>query len=166
MPCWPRRSRCGSVWPRPSIPGSRRPASSKARETPVSRLASTLHFRSSPAGAGGARARRRGRILLLTSSILVTLAAYASVAIDAVSPAPARFGAALPPPPYARFAGQTFEPSAAAFDPATGRVLVFSDHDSILYRYQLTPAGRGVFPGGAPPRFGCQTACRSQSSRG
>jgi hypothetical protein len=94
------------------------------------------------------------RILLVASGILVTLAAYASVAIDAVSPAPARSGAALPPPPYARFAGQTFEPSAstfepsaAAFDPATGRVLVFSDHDSILYRYELTPAGLVLSPG-------------------
>jgi len=87
------------------------------------------------------------RILLLASAILVTLAAYASVAIPAVSPASGRLGAALPPPPYPRFAGQTFEPSAVAFDPASGRVLVFSDHDTILYRYELTPAGLELSPG-------------------
>ncbi len=74
------------------------------------------------------------------------LAVGASVAIPAVSPAPAPAGA-LPPPPYPRFSGQTFEPSAAAFDPATGRVLVLSDHDTILYRYELR-AARLVLPAG------------------
>jgi len=125
----------------------------------VSRLASTSHLRSSLADAGGARARRRAflrterrigavrRIPLLLSGILVTLAASASVAILAVSPASAPRSGGLPPPPYARFTGQTFEPSAAAFDPASGRVLVFSDHDSILYRYELTPAGLVLSPG-------------------
>jgi hypothetical protein len=68
------------------------------------------------------------------------LAACASVAIPAVSPARSP-ASALPPPPYTRFAGQTFEPSAAAFDPATGRVLVLSDHDTTLYRYELSAAG-------------------------
>jgi len=66
--------------------------------------------------------------------------AWASKAIPSVSPAPAS-PAALPPPPYGVFAGQSFEPSAAAFDPATGRVLVLSDHDTSLYRYHLTAAG-------------------------
>ncbi len=74
------------------------------------------------------------------------LAVCASVAIPAVSPAPPPAGA-LPPPPYPRFAGQTFEPSAAAFDPATGRVLVLSDHDTTLYRYALRSA-RLVLPEG------------------
>jgi hypothetical protein len=74
------------------------------------------------------------------------LAAGASAAIPAVSPAPHPAGA-LPPPPYARFAGQSFEPSAAAFDPATGRVLVLSDHDTILYRYELGAAGLSLPPG-------------------
>jgi hypothetical protein len=53
----------------------------------------------------------------------------------------------LPPPPYPRFAGQTFEPSAAAFDPASGRVLVLSDHDTTLYRYELSDAGLVLPPG-------------------
>jgi len=74
------------------------------------------------------------------------LAAFASVAIPSVLPAPSPANA-LPLPPYARFAGQTFEPSAAAFDPATGRVLVLSDHDTTLYRYALSPAGLVVPPG-------------------
>ncbi len=68
------------------------------------------------------------------------LAAFASVAIPSVSPAPSP-ARSLPPPPYGRFAGQSFEPSAAAFDPATGRVLVLSDHDTTLYRYELSAAG-------------------------
>jgi len=74
------------------------------------------------------------------------LAVCASVAIPAVSPAPPPPGA-LPPPPYPRFAGHTFEPSAAAFDPATGRVLVLSDHDTTLYRYELSVAGLVLPPG-------------------
>jgi hypothetical protein len=74
------------------------------------------------------------------------LAVGASVAIPAVSPAPPPHSA-LPPPPYSRFTGQTFEPSAAAFDPATGHVLVLSDHDTILYRYELRPAGLVLPPG-------------------
>jgi hypothetical protein len=41
----------------------------------------------------------------------------------------------------------TFEPSAAAFDPATGRVLVLSDKDTTLYRYELTSAGLVLPPG-------------------
>jgi hypothetical protein len=47
----------------------------------------------------------------------------------------------LPRPPYGLFAGQSFEPSAAAFDPASGHLLVLSDHDTTLYRYRLTAAG-------------------------
>jgi hypothetical protein len=66
---------------------------------------------------------------------------WAWVSINAVSSPPHLDSGALPPPPYARFAGQTFEPSAAAFDPATGRVLVLSDHDTTLYRYELGAAG-------------------------
>jgi len=72
--------------------------------------------------------------------------AWASRAIPSVSPVPPS-PAALPRPPYPLFAGQSFEPSAAAFDPATGRVLVLSDHDSTLYRYELTPAGLVRPPG-------------------
>jgi hypothetical protein len=82
-----------------------------------------------------------GRMLLAA-----ILAVWASVAIPRVSPAPPVPGA-LPPPPYSRFAGRTFEPSAAAFDPATGRVLVLSDKDSILYRYELGAEGL-VLPAG------------------
>jgi len=78
--------------------------------------------------------------------LAVFLAACASVAIPAVSPAPTPSGA-LPPPPYPRFAGLTFEPSAAAFDPATGRVLVLSDHDTTLYRYELSATGLVLPPG-------------------
>ena len=78
--------------------------------------------------------------------LAVFLAACVSVAIPAVSPAPTPSGA-LPPPPYPRFAGLTFEPSAAAFDPATGRVLVLSDHDTTLYRYELSAAGLVLPPG-------------------
>jgi hypothetical protein len=74
------------------------------------------------------------------------IAVGASMSIGVVSPAPPSPGA-LPPPPYARFAGRSFEPSAAAFDPATGRVLVLSDHDTTLYRYELTPAGLLLPPG-------------------
>jgi len=65
---------------------------------------------------------------------------WASRSIPVASPAPSA-PATLPPPPYSLFAGQSFEPSAAAFDPATGRVLVLSDHDTTLYRYELTAAG-------------------------
>ena len=55
--------------------------------------------------------------------------------------------AALPPPPYSRFKGQTFEPSAAAFDPASGRILVLSDHDTTLYRYEVHDAALLLPPG-------------------
>jgi hypothetical protein len=65
--------------------------------------------------------------------------AWASKAIPSVAPAPSSHD--RPRPPYALFAGQSFEPSAAAFDPASGHVLVLSDHDTTLYRYRLTPAG-------------------------
>jgi hypothetical protein len=65
---------------------------------------------------------------------------WAAKAIPSGAPNPATPDA-LPPPPYRLFAGQSFEPSAAAFDPASGRVLVLSDHDTTLYRYRLTPAG-------------------------
>ena len=68
------------------------------------------------------------------------------MAIPTVSLAP-QAPAALPPPPYPRFAGQTFEPSAAAFDPATDRVLVLSDKDTNLYRYELGAAGLVLPPG-------------------
>ncbi|MBI2900968.1 MAG: hypothetical protein HYY17_12350 [Planctomycetes bacterium] len=40
-------------------------------------------------------------------------------------------------PPYPTFAGLTFEPSAAAYDPATERLLVLNDVDSIVYRYAI-----------------------------
>ena len=71
---------------------------------------------------------------------------WAAKAIPSGAPAPATLAApapaaALPPPPYRVFAGQSFEPSAAAFDPATNRVLVLSDHDTTLYRYELGAAG-------------------------
>jgi hypothetical protein len=78
------------------------------------------------------------RAFLLSSVILplaLTLTGWALVPILAPPLA------ALPAPPYARFAGQSFEPSAAAFDPATDRVLVLSDHDTTLYRYELGAAG-------------------------
>jgi hypothetical protein len=65
---------------------------------------------------------------------------WAAKAIPSSTPAPAP-AAALLPPPYRLFAGQSFEPSAAAYDPASGHVLVLSDHDTTLYRYRLTPAG-------------------------
>jgi hypothetical protein len=78
--------------------------------------------------------------------VAALLAVCAAVAIPTASPAPHPPGT-LPPPPYPRFAGQTFEPSAAAFDPATGRVLVLSDHDTTLYRYERSAAGL-VLPAG------------------
>jgi len=81
----------------------------------------------------------RTRIFLAAAGVVLTLAAYAAVAIPVVSPA--QPAAALRPPPYPRFAGQTFEPSAAAFDPASGRVLVLSDKDTTLYRYELGANG-------------------------
>jgi hypothetical protein len=83
--------------------------------------------------------KARTRIVLSASGVVLTLAAYASVAIPVVSPSQPL--APLPPPPYPRFAGQTFEPSAAAFDPASRRVLVLSDKDTTLYRYELGPKG-------------------------
>ncbi len=72
--------------------------------------------------------------------LAAVVGAWASKAIPSVSPAPSSL-AALRRPPYGLFAGQSFEPSAAAFDPASGRVLVLSDHDTTLYRYRLTPSG-------------------------
>jgi hypothetical protein len=83
---------------------------------------------------------------VLLAVVLVFLAACASVAISAVSPSLVPHGG-LPRPPYSPFAGRSFEPSAAAFDPATGRVLVLSDHDSTLYRYELSAAGLVLPPG-------------------
>jgi hypothetical protein len=80
------------------------------------------------------------RAFILSSVIrplALTLTAWASGPV----PAPPPPLAALPAPPYARFAGQSFEPSAAAFDPSTDRVLVLSDHDTTLYRYELGAAG-------------------------
>jgi hypothetical protein len=71
----------------------------------------------------------------------VLVAIWAWGLINAVSSAPQLGALPLPPPPYSRFTGQTFEPSAAAFDPATGRVLVLSDHDTTLYRYELGAEG-------------------------
>jgi hypothetical protein len=65
--------------------------------------------------------------------------AWASKEIPTV--APVSSSQALQRPPYGLFAGQSFEPSAAAFDPASGHVLVLSDHDTTLYRYRLTAAG-------------------------
>jgi hypothetical protein len=75
---------------------------------------------------------------------LVVVWAWGS--INAVSSAARPWGA-LSAPPYSRFRGQSFEPSAAAFDPATGRVLVLSDHDTTLYRYELGADGL-VLPAG------------------
>jgi hypothetical protein len=59
-------------------------------------------------------------------------------ALNALSSAPT---AARSSAPYLRFAGRSFEPSAASFDPVTRRVLVLSDADTTLYRYELGPAG-------------------------
>jgi hypothetical protein len=81
------------------------------------------------------RSAMMGRTLLAA-----VVAACASLGVSAVAPARASHDA-LPPPPYARFMGRSFEPSAAAFDPATGRVLVLSDKDSALYRYEISAAG-------------------------
>jgi len=67
------------------------------------------------------------------------LGAWASKTIP--SGPPPGSSTALPRPPYGLFAGQSFEPSAAAFDPASGHVLVLSDHDTTLYRYRLSAAG-------------------------
>ena len=83
--------------------------------------------------------------------VAALLAVCASAAIPAHAPARHPLEP-LPPPPYPRFAGQTFEPSAAAYDPASGRVLVLSDHDTTLYRYELgaeglvLPAGEHHYP--------------------
>ena len=88
----------------------------------------------------------RTRIVLAASGVVLTLASYATIAIPVVSLAP-HAPAARPAPPYPSFAGQTFEPSAAAFDPATGRVLVLSDKDATLYRYERS-AGRLTLPAG------------------
>jgi hypothetical protein len=73
------------------------------------------------------------------------LGAWASRAIPSAPPHAS--STALPRPPYGLFVGQSFEPSAAAFDPASGRVLVLSDHDTTLYRYRLTAAGLVLPPG-------------------
>jgi hypothetical protein len=74
---------------------------------------------------------------LLRATLVVV---WAWGAINVVSSA-SRSSPPLPQPPYPRFCGRTFQPSAAAFDPATGRVLVFSDRDTTLYRYELADAG-------------------------
>jgi hypothetical protein len=94
--------------------------------------------------------------------LAAVVGAWASRAIPSTSAA-SRAAVALPGPPYGLFAGQSFEPSAAAFDPASGRVLVLSDHDTTLYRYRLTAAGlvlpQGerheplVLPGGEAAKF-------------
>ena len=88
----------------------------------------------------------RTRIVLSAAGVVLTLVSYATVAIPVAWPSPHAL-AALPAPPYPRFAGQTFEPSAAAFDPATGRVLVLSDKDATLYRYERN-AGHLTLPAG------------------
>jgi hypothetical protein len=75
----------------------------------------------------------------------VLVAIWAWGAINAVSAA-SRSSPGLPKPPYPRFCGRSFQPSAAAFDPATGRVLVFSDRDTTLYRYELATAGLRLPP--------------------
>jgi hypothetical protein len=87
----------------------------------------------------------RRRILVSAGGVFLSFVAYASLAIPLVLPAANAPG--LPPPPYPRFAGQTFEPSAAAFDPASGRVLVLSDKDTTLYNYELSAAGLQLPPG-------------------
>jgi hypothetical protein len=66
------------------------------------------------------------------------VAAWGWGALNALSSAPP---VARPSAPYARFAGRSFAPSAASFDPVTRRVLVLSDSDTTLYRYELGPAG-------------------------
>ena len=71
-----------------------------------------------------------------------------------------------PAPPYTRFTGQSFEPSAAAFDPASGRVLVLSDHDSTLYRYELGAADSSFLPANVTTRSSYRGVCRWPSSRG
>jgi hypothetical protein len=96
--------------------------------------------RSATAARSDKRSSLTGRALLA-----VLLAVCASVAVTTISPAPPSH-AALLPPPYARFTGRTFEPSAAAFDPVTRRVLVLSDHDTTLYRYDLSATGLALPP--------------------
>ena len=81
------------------------------------------------------------------SALAGLLTMCASVAIPMVWGARPPAAAALPPPPYSRFAGQTFEPSAAAFDPASRRILVLSDHDTTLYRYEVRDAALLLPPG-------------------
>lgn len=66
------------------------------------------------------------------------------------------------PPPYRTFSGNAFEPSAAAWDPTTERLLVLSDKDQTLFRYAIVdgmlvlPEGEYhapiVLPGGAAAR--------------
>ena len=72
--------------------------------------------------------------------VAALVGAWASKAIPSVSSAPPS-NDAQPRPPYHLFAGQSFEPSAAAYDPASGHLLVLSDHDTTLYRYRLSAAG-------------------------
>jgi hypothetical protein len=84
--------------------------------------------------------RSDGRASTAARTVLTALVAAGAARMIPWGPA-SNASAALPPPPYRVFAGQSFEPSAAAFDPATGRVLVLSDHDTTLYRYELTPGG-------------------------
>lgn len=78
--------------------------------------------------------------------LVVFLAGCASLLIPACVSAPPA-PRALPPPPYVLFSGQSFEPSAAAFDPPTRHVLVLSDRDTTLYRYELGASGLTLPPG-------------------
>jgi hypothetical protein len=90
--------------------------------------------------------RRDGRAPGGGTFAAALVAACASAALSSV-PVASFSRTASPAPPYPLFRGQTFEPSAAAFDPASGRVLVLSDKDTTLYRYVLGPAGLVLPPG-------------------
>jgi hypothetical protein len=96
-----------------------------------------------PAGLSGADDRSSATSRTLLAALLATCASVAIPAVPQLSAARAE----RPQPPYPRFAGVTFEPSAAAFDPASRRVLVLSDKDSTLYRYEITAAGLVLPPG-------------------
>jgi hypothetical protein len=81
------------------------------------------------------------------SGIALRLLAALAVAGCAAEPAQGPAPAGPPRPPYARFSGTTFEPSAVAYDAATERYLVFSDRDGIVYRYRLEGGALALPPG-------------------
>ncbi|MFH0824781.1 MAG: hypothetical protein V2B18_18670, partial [Pseudomonadota bacterium] len=53
-------------------------------------------------------------------------------------------GAQKPSPPYHRFQGISFEPSAAAFDDRNAQVIVLNDKDTFIHRYKLEYGVDGV----------------------